>query len=133
MEGGGCLIYSDGDIHTQGVGVMLSQNVSRSLAGYYPVSDRVFLVRLKGKLFDICLLQVYAPTSDSTEGSIEDFYSDVMKAKEQCKPHNITLVMGDLNLKLWSERVEDIVGPFGLGEGNERGERWAEWWVKMSK
>ena len=53
-----------------------------------------------------------------------------MKAREQCKPHDITLVMGDLNAKLGGERVEVLVGPFGLGERNERGNRWAEWCVE---
>ena len=38
--------------------------------------------------------------------------------------------MGDLNAKLGNERVEDIVGPFGLGERNERGDRWAEWCIE---
>ena len=130
LEEGGCFIYSGGDAHMHGVGVMLSRTVSCSLVGYYAVSERVLLVKLKGKPFHICIIQVYAPTSDYEEEQVEDFYRDVMKAKEQCKPHDITLVMGDLNAKLGRERVEDIVGPFGLGDRNERGERWAEWCVE---
>ena len=35
--------------------------------------------------------------------------------------------MGDLNAKLGSERVGDIVGSVGLGDRNEREEGWAEW------
>ena len=127
LSDGGCILYSGGDSHIHGVGVMLSRTVSRSLVGYYAVSERVMLVRLKGKPFDICIIQVYAPTSDYEEEQVEDFYRDVMKAKEQCKPHDITLVMGDLNAKLGGEREEDVVGPFGLGHRNVRGDRLAEW------
>ena len=76
--------------------------------------DRVLLVRLKAKPFNICILQVYAPTNDSTEDIIEKFYSDVMKAEEQCISHDITRVMGDCIAKLVNEKVEDIVGSFGL-------------------
>ena len=129
-EDGGCMIYSQGDAHTHGVGVMLTKTVSRSLFGFYPVSERVLMVRLKGKPFDICFIQVYAPTCKYTEEQVEEFYNDVMSAKEQCKSHDITLVMGDLNAKLGNERVEDIVAPFGLGVRNERGDRLAEWCVQ---
>ena len=130
LDDGGCMIYSGGTAHAHGVGVMLTETAARSLAGYYAVSERVLLVRLKGKPFDTCIIQVYAPTCDYAEDIVEEFYSDVMKAKEQCKPHEVTLVMGDLNAKLGNERVEDIVGPFGLGERNERGDRWAEWCIE---
>ena len=108
----------------------MSKTASRSLIGYFAVSDRVILVRLRGKPFDVCIIQVYAPTCDYEESAVEEFYMDIMKAKEQCKPHDITIVMGDLNAKLGRGRVEDVVGPFGLGERNERGERWAEWCIE---
>ena len=32
LEDGGCLTYSEGDAHMHGVGVMLAENVSRSVA-----------------------------------------------------------------------------------------------------
>ena len=35
--------------------------------------------------------------------------------------------MGDLNAKVGSEKLDDIVGPQGLGDRNERGERLIEW------
>ena len=47
LEVGGCLIYSGDDIHMHGVGMMLAENVLRSLAGFYPVSEEVLLFRLK--------------------------------------------------------------------------------------
>ena len=58
---------------------------------------------------------MYAPTSDSAEDQIEVYFRDVMKARKQCKPNSVILVMGDLNGKLSGERVQDIVGPLGLG------------------
>lgn len=35
--------------------------------------------------------------------------------------------MGDLNAKVGRERVDRVVGPFGLGERNDSGERFVEW------
>ena len=48
-----------------------------------------------------------------TEDQVEELYNDIMRAKEQCKLHEMTLVIVDLNAKLGSERVEHIVGSFG--------------------
>ena len=35
--------------------------------------------------------------------------------------------MGGLNAKVRQGRYQDIVGPFGLGTRNDRGDMWVEW------
>ena len=35
--------------------------------------------------------------------------------------------MGDFNAKIGNERIDKIVGSFGLGEINEQGEKLVEW------
>ena len=35
--------------------------------------------------------------------------------------------MGDLNAKVGKDKYEDIVGSHGMGERNERGDKWIEW------
>ena len=47
--------------------------------------------------------------------------------KKQCRSNEVLFVMGDLNAKMGSIRRGNIVGAHGLGEMNERGERWIEW------
>ena len=37
------------------------------------------------------------------------------------------IVMGDFNAKVGDEIYEDTVGPHGLGNRNERGEKLIEW------
>ena len=49
-----------------GVGLLLSKVVSKSVLGYCALSDRISLVRINGKLFN-SIIQVYAPTSASSE------------------------------------------------------------------
>ena len=63
------------------------------------------------------------PTVDKDEEEVEKFYEDLGKAMNQLKFQDIRIVMGDLNSKVGSERVESIVGTFGIGDMNERGER----------
>ena len=35
-------------------------------------------------------------------------------------------VMGDLNVKVGNELFDEVVGPWRLGDRNDRGERWIE-------
>ena len=39
-------------------------------------NDRMILVRLQGKPFNITVIQAYAPTSNTEEAEVEGFYED---------------------------------------------------------
>ena len=121
------VIYSGGHTHERGVGILLDEQRSKCLIGYWTISDRIMLVKLKGKPFDISIIQVYAPTADKSEEEHEQFYNDLEMAKSQCKSQYIVIVMGDFNAKVGDEIYEDTVGPHGLGNRNERGEKLIEW------
>ena len=113
--------------HVRGVGLLLDSQTANSLMGYWAISDRVILVKLRGKPFNIAIVQVYAPTSSSTEEELDDFYDDLYRAFIQCKSQEVILVMGDINAKVGKGRQQDIVGPHGLGRRNERGDTWVQW------
>ena len=121
------IIYSGGDKHEKGVGIILDKERSKSLMGYWAISDRVLLVKLKGHPFNISIIQAYAPTSASTEEDIEAFYETLEKAKEQCKSQDIIIMMGDFNARVGKQREGHIVGEHGLGIRNERGETFVRW------
>ena len=50
---------------------------------FYAVSMRVKLLSLKGKLFDVCIIQVYALICDYIDEEDDSFYGDVEKAKQR--------------------------------------------------
>ena len=85
------------------------------------------IVKLRGKPFDITIIQVYAPTADKSDGELDQFYEQLEKAKSQCKSQQIIFVLGDLNEKVGNEKFGNMVGKFGLGEINERGKKWRQW------
>ena len=97
--------------------------MENSAIGFWPVSDRIALVKLKAKPFNINIIQVYAPASASTEEEVEEFYEELDKCKKECKGHEVNIVMGDFNAKVGGGRHADIVGSEGLGDINERGEK----------
>ena len=85
------------------------------------------MVKLNGRPFDICLIQYYAPTADNTDDEVDKFYDQLDRAMKQCRSQDIRIVMGDLNAKVGRERDGRAVGPFGLGQRNEKICRLVEW------
>jgi len=133
-KGAGCItsdnyiiLYSGGDQHQKGVGMILDQETSKTTKSFCTVNDRVLIVKLKGTPFDIGIVQVYAPTADKDDAEIEEFYENIEKAMKQLKSQDIRIIMGDLNSKVAKGKDETTVGPFGIGVRNERGERLTEW------
>ncbi|GFS02386.1 craniofacial development protein 2-like [Elysia marginata] len=120
-------IFSGGSDHERGVGVILDQKVSKALNGYWQISDRVLLVKIAGKPMDINIIQVYAPTSASSNEDLEKFYEELEQAKSNCKNDEPTFIMGDFNAKVGERGEEKSLGQHGLGIRNERGEHLVEW------
>ncbi|GFO11040.1 craniofacial development protein 2-like protein [Plakobranchus ocellatus] len=100
---------------------------AKSLGNWCPISDRVVVAKLVAKPLNLGIIQVYAPTSDSEDVEVEKFYEEKEKAKGNLKFQDIIIVMGDLHAKVGDERIEDVVGPSGIGTVNERGSRLIEW------
>ena len=116
------MLYSGGGDHQSGVGVIMKNSIAKSLLGYWPISDRVMLVKLQGKPFNINLIQVYALTKEYSEDINEAFYEQVETAFK-FKNKEYTIVMGDFNAKVGNKKHKDIIGNYGLGKRNESGER----------
>ena len=70
-------------------------------------------------------MQVYAPTTDYDDETIEKFYDDLEEAIDR-KNNTHVIVMGDFNAKIGKKgKVENNnwIGNHGIGVRNERGER----------
>ena len=57
------MIYAGGESHARGVGIIMGKNIAKSSKGYWTVSNRIILLKLAAKPFDINIVQCYAPTS----------------------------------------------------------------------
>ncbi|GFN95055.1 craniofacial development protein 2-like [Plakobranchus ocellatus] len=99
----------------------------RGVLGAPSDTDRIVVAKLVAKPLNLAIIQVYAPTSDSEEVEVEKFYEEIGKAKDYLKSHDTIIVMVDFNAKIGDERIEDVVGPSGIGNINERGSRLIKW------
>ena len=60
------------------------------------MSDRILFVNIHVQPFDLSIIQVYSPTSASTEEEIEDLYTYLEDACVNCGNQDIVIVMGDV-------------------------------------
>lgn len=121
------IIYAGEETHKGGVALIMDEDTAKCCKEYWAVSPRVLLVKIQAKPFNINIIQVYAPTNDHTEKEVDTFYQDLVNAMKTCKSQDIIMVMGDLNAKVGKGPRGKAAGPHGLGERNERGDRWVEW------
>ena len=88
-------------------------------------------VHFQGKLFNITVIQAYAPTSKAEEAEVEWLYEDLQDLLELTPKKDILFIIGDWNAKVGSQETPGVTGKFGLGIWNEAGQRLIEFSKKM--
>ena len=63
-------------LRRNGVAIMVNKRVQNAVLGCNLKNDRIS-VRLQSKPFNIRVIQVYAPTSNTEEAKVECFYVDL--------------------------------------------------------
>ena len=80
-------------------------------------------VRFQDKPFNITVIQVYDPTSNTEEAEVEWFYEDLQDLTPKT---DVLFIIGDWNAKVASQQIPGVTGKFGLGVQNEAGQRLTE-------
>ena len=70
--------------------------------------------------------QVYAPTSNSEEAEVEQFYEDLQDLLEPTPKKDVLFIIVDWNAKVRSQGTPGKIDKFGLGMWNEAGQRLLE-------
>ena len=85
-------------------------------------------VHFQGKVFNITVIQVYAPTTGAEESKVDwlyEFLQDFLEVTPK-KKKDVLFIIGDWNAKVESQEISRITGKFGLGVQNEAGQRQIE-------
>ena len=115
------MIYSGGEDHKNRVEIILRNEVAKFLIGNWPISDRVVMVKLQAKPFNIIMIQVQAPTQYYDDETIKVFYEQIQSAVSYTKSSDIICIMGDLKAKVGSIKDSKIIGNYSFAKQNERG------------
>ena len=89
-------------------------------------------VRFQGKPFNIAVIQIYAPTSNTEITEVEWFYEDLQDLLELTPPKDVLFIIGDWNAKIGSQEIPGITDTFGLEVKNEAGQRLIEYFAKRT-
>ena len=111
-----------------GVGFLIHKDLAGNIVQFKGKSDRtaMIVVRLNSK-YSVKVIQVYAPTSAYEDEVVEQMYEEINQLMDETPTH-YTMVMGDFNAKIGVRRTDEdkIMGRYGVGERNERGDRLVE-------
>ena len=116
------ILFNKGtDQKERGVGFLVHKNLQGNIQEFHATSDRVASVTINiSKRYKIKIIQIYAPTSLSTQDVLDEFYDDLQTEMQNQKAH-YNIIMGDFNAKV-GDGDEECVGSFGYGTRNDRGD-----------
>lgn len=131
----GNTVYFSGPENTSsnGVAIIVPPKLNNSVIGYRAVDDRIIHVKIQTTTTIAHFVQIYAPTSTSSEVEIEAFYGRLEEVLTDIPNRDLLFILGDFNAKVGkSSEVERAVGKFGLGQRNERGDRLLEFCIQQN-
>ena len=109
-----------------GVTIIVNKRVQNAVLGYNLKNDRMISVHFQGKPFNITIIQVYAPTSNTEAAKVEQLYEDLQDLLELTPKKDVLFIIGNWNAKVRSQETPGVTGKFGLGVQNEAGQRLIE-------
>ena len=87
-------------------------------------------VGFQGKPFNITVIQICAPTSNTEGTGVEQFYEDLQDLLELTHPKDVFFIIGEWKAKLGSQETPGVTGKFGVGVQNEAGQKLIEFCQK---
>ena len=87
-------------LRRNGEAITVNKRVQNAVLGCNLKNDRMISVHLQGKPFNITVIQVYAPTSNTEEAEVEQFYEDLQDVLELTPQKDVLFIIGDWNAKV---------------------------------
>ena len=90
-------IYNCGQesLRRNGVVIIVDKRVRNAVLGCNLKNDRIISVRFQGKLFNIMVIQAYAPPNNAEEAEVEQFYEDLQDLLELTPKKDVLFIIGD--------------------------------------
>ena len=87
-------------LRRNGVAIMVNKRVQNAVLGCNLKNDRMISACFQGKPFNIVVIQAYAPTSNTEEAEVEQFYEDLQDPLELIPKKDVLFIIGDWNAKV---------------------------------
>ena len=75
-------------------------------------NDRMISVCFPGKLFNIMVIQAYAPTSNTEEAEVGRFYEDLQDPLEITPKKDVLFIIGNWNAEVGIQEIPGQILPW---------------------
>src|SRR5437867_10692556 len=116
------MIYSGGEAKQREVEIIFDEEMAKRVVEVEKCSDRLIMVKVNTTPVDMVLIQVYMPTTTHEDDEVEEMYEQIERIINKQKGNTNVIVMGDFNASVGEGSDEKVIGKYGLGKRNERGE-----------
>ena len=86
-----------------GVAIIVKKRVQNAVLGCNLKNNRMISVHFQGKPFNIKVTQAYAPTSNTEEAEVEQFYEDLQDLLEITPKKDVLFIIRDWNAKVGNQ------------------------------
>ena len=76
----------------------------------------------------ITVIQLYAPTVDTNEAKVDQFYEDIEDLLDLTPKKDVLFIIGNWNAKVGRQDIPDVTGKFDLGKQNATGQKLTEFY-----
>ena len=81
-------------LRRNGVAIIVNRGVQNAVLGCNLKNNRIISIHFLGKLFNITVIQICAPTSNAEEAEVEWFYEDLQDLLEQKPKKDLLFLIG---------------------------------------
>ena len=100
---------------------MVNKRVRNAVLGCNLKNDRMISVYFQGKPFNTTVIQAYAPTSNTEEAEVEQFYEDLQGLLELTPKKDVLFIIRDWNAKVGSQETLGVQANLALEYGMKQG------------
>ena len=108
-----------------GVGFAVTQDVLPIVLDFHAVDERICVLRVKGRWFNVTLINIHAPTEEKSDDEKDAFYDILDDVYNRSPRQDIKIVLGDCNAQIGREEgLRPVIGLHSLHENsNDNGLR----------
>src|SRR6476469_9680538 len=116
------VMYAGGPTCQRGVADITEAKVAERVTEIDRFGDRIMEVKVNANPVDMVIVQAYLPTTDYEDEEVEKLYDQLEEILGKQKGTDNVIVMGDFNAAVGEGKEDRVVGKYGLGKRNDKGE-----------